>query len=249
MARGCSVPGCTRPRNSQGLCGMHGLRLARHGDVHNPGAFIYSETGLCTVEGCSRKHCAKGFCGMHYQRAKNGRLDLAEVLTCARCSAQFPRPYKGSPDAVRFCSHECRYAAQLEGYRANRAARTEYLRKWRKRNPEKVTAILLARKAAKRTGDVALVSSQDLSRLVHRYRGRCAYCGIRAHEHFDHIIPLARGGRHSIGNLLPSCAKCNLAKGSRLLADWRIRPSLPRQFQRTTRGRSRGSAPARCCCH
>jgi hypothetical protein len=148
MARSCSVPGCTRKHNSHGLCGMHGLRLAKHGDVHAPGAFTYSATGLCTVDGCERKHAAKGFCTMHYQRAKNGTLGLPEVLTCVRCGAQFPRPYKSNPEAVRFCSHECRYADQLDGHKANRTARTEYLREWRKRNPEKSTALLIRRDAA-----------------------------------------------------------------------------------------------------
>jgi 5-methylcytosine-specific restriction endonuclease McrA len=216
---------------------MHGLRLARHGDVHASGAFTYSATGLCTVEGCGRTHLAKGFCTMHYRRAESGTLDFPEVLTCTRCGAQFPRPYKGNPAAVRFCSHECRYADQLDGHKANRVTRTEYLREWRKRNPEKVTAVLLRRKAAKQTSDVALVTGRDLLRLVRRYNGKCAYCNVRDHEHFDHVIPLSRGGRHSIGNLLPACATCNLAKGPRLLADWRLRPPLPRRFQRSSRQR------------
>lgn len=230
----CSVAECTRKHNSHGLCGMHGLRLARTGDVHNPGAFAYSATGLCTVEGCTGKHCAKGLCSMHYQRAENGTLDLPDVLTCARCSASFPRPYKGNPAAVRFCSHECRYANQLDGHKANRPARVEYLREWRKRNPEKIAAILLRRKAAKQTDDIASVSGHDLLRLVRRYGGKCAYCGIADHAHFDHVVPLSRGGRHSIGNLLPACAHCNLSKGSRLLADWRLRPPLPRRFRRAS---------------
>lgn len=234
-ARGCSVADCTRKHNSHGLCAMHGLRLARHGDVHTFGAFTYSATGLCTVEGCERKHVAKGFCTMHYRRAANGNLHLPEVLTCARCAGQFPRPFKANPAAVRFCSHECRYADQLEDHKANRAARTEYLREWRKRNPEKSTAVLIRRAAAKQTSDVALVTGHDLLRLVRRYGGKCAYCDVRDYEHFDHVIPLSRGGRHSIGNLLPACAPCNLAKGPRLLADWRLRPALPRRFQRARR--------------
>lgn len=30
----------------------------------------------------------------------------------------------------------------------------------------------------------------------------------------DHIVPVARGGRHQ-GNLQPACSKCNSAKGAR----------------------------------
>src|SRR6266568_476953 len=241
--RGCSADGCTRKHNSHGLCSMHGIRLERHGDVSNPGAFTYSETGLCTAEGCSRKHVAKGFCSKHYQRAQAGTLELPGQLTCQRCGATFPRPYKSKPDAVRFCSHECRYAVQLEDHKANRTARSAYLATWRKRNPEKQAANNLRRKAARQSADICRVTGRDLIRLVHRYRGLCAYCGTRPYRHFDHVIPLCRGGRHSIGNLLPACVTCNLTKGPRLLADWRLRPPLPRRFQRSLRRSATAAAP------
>lgn len=38
----------------------------------------------------------------------------------------------------------------------------------------------------------------------------------------DHVIPLARGGRHGIGNVLPACQPCNSSKGARLLAEWNV---------------------------
>jgi 5-methylcytosine-specific restriction endonuclease McrA len=210
----------------------------RRGDPLDPGAFTYSETGRCTFSGCSEPHIAKGYCSKHYQRFKAGRLHLPEVLTCERCGREFPRPYKKNPAVVRYCSHECRYAVQLEGHKANRAERTAYLREWAKRNPEKVVANNLRRDAAERGANAFLVTGKDLVRLVRRYRGMCAYCGIRPYEHFDHVIPLVRGGRHSVGNLLPACADCNLTKGPRLLADWRHRPPLPKRFRRSP-GRSR----------
>lgn len=34
--------------------------------------------------------------------------------------------------------------------------------------------------------------------------------------HFDHVIPLARGGEHSAANIRPSHAVCNLRKGARI---------------------------------
>lgn len=247
--RGCSVDGCARKHNSHGLCAMHGLRLARNGNVHNPGAFTYSKTGHCTMPGCTSEHVAKGLCGKHYQRAKNGRLHLAEVLTCQRCGAQFLRPYKGNPEAIRYCSHECRYANQLAEHRANRAARTAYLREWRARNPHLWKATLLRRMAAKHTTDLALVTGKDLARLVRRYGGLCAYCRERPYKHFDHVIPLSRGGRHGIGNLLPACAPCNLAKGARFLAEWRLLAPLPRRFRRASQPHRRLLVPSRSPAH
>lgn len=48
---------------------------------------------------------------------------------------------------------------------------------------------------------------------IERGHFSCVYCGAEW-DHVDHLIPLALGGSHSIGNLVPSCASCNLEKGA-----------------------------------
>lgn len=54
-------------------------------------------------------------------------------------------------------------------------------------------------------------------------QGRCYYCG----EQFppksltmDHLIPLARGGRSSKANLVPTCKECNNRKKTMLPMEW-----------------------------
>lgn len=68
-----------------------------------------------------------------------------------------------------------------------------------------------------------VVLDSDLRRLLDRHRGLCAYCHSRPFEHWDHIIPIARGGAHSIGNLTPACARCNLSKQAKLPIQFRLR--------------------------
>lgn len=46
--------------------------------------------------------------------------------------------------------------------------------------------------------------------------GRCVQCGAEAHLHFDHIIPVAKGGATTVENLQILCAPCNLSKGARI---------------------------------
>ena len=61
------------------------------------------------------------------------------------------------------------------------------------------------------------ISIKEWARLR---QGKCTYCGQPGGE-VDHIIPLARGGSHSIGNLTSSCRKCNSSKGMKLLIEWK----------------------------
>jgi 5-methylcytosine-specific restriction endonuclease McrA len=44
----------------------------------------------------------------------------------------------------------------------------------------------------------------------------CAYCQDRPYEHWDHVVPISKGGPHALSNLVPSCAHCNHTKWAHL---------------------------------
>ncbi len=47
------------------------------------------------------------------------------------------------------------------------------------------------------------------------HNGRCYYCGnsFQADQlSMDHVVPLARGGKSTRGNTVPSCIECNREK-------------------------------------
>lgn len=47
-------------------------------------------------------------------------------------------------------------------------------------------------------------------------RGVCHYCGRKVPQSeltMDHIVPVARGGRSTPGNVVPCCRRCNADKG------------------------------------
>ena len=46
-----------------------------------------------------------------------------------------------------------------------------------------------------------------------RFDAKCAKCGSAENIHMDHVVPLAKGGRHSPDNIQPLCQTCNLRKG------------------------------------
>ena len=59
----------------------------------------------------------------------------------------------------------------------------------------------------------------DYDAILRRDLGYCHICGKPVHPdelHFDHVIPLARGGAHSTENISVAHAICNLRKGTSL---------------------------------
>ncbi len=53
--------------------------------------------------------------------------------------------------------------------------------------------------------------------------GICYYCGNKVAFSgltMDHLIPLARGGRSTKDNLVPSCKACNNKKKTMLPVEW-----------------------------
>ena len=54
-------------------------------------------------------------------------------------------------------------------------------------------------------------------------KGVCGYCGLSIPPKeltMDHIVPIARGGRSTKGNVLPACKACNTVKKQLLPMEW-----------------------------
>jgi HNH endonuclease len=46
--------------------------------------------------------------------------------------------------------------------------------------------------------------------------GRCRQCGSAHQLHFDHVIPVSRGGANTAANVQLLCGSCNRAKSAKL---------------------------------
>lgn len=54
-------------------------------------------------------------------------------------------------------------------------------------------------------------------------KGLCHYCGRPTPAKaltMDHIVPIARGGASTKGNVVPACKECNTAKQQLLPMEW-----------------------------
>jgi 5-methylcytosine-specific restriction endonuclease McrA len=125
---------------------------------------------------------------------------------------------RGKP-ADQFITSKGKESSACGPCRAKRAAqhRRDY---YRKLPPDKRHTVTHKRRA-KAYG----VEHAEYSRtaILRRWGHRCCYCGARA-THLDHVHPLSKGGADAEHNIVPACAKCNLSKGAKTLAEWALAP-------------------------
>jgi len=151
---------------------------------------------------------------------------------CKPCHSAYTIAWqKANPDRVKVYnnrSNKKRWKVQKEDkdfmlkktlYRqANRDVRIETAKRWNQNNKDRYR-IHVAKSHIKRKGaDVFIILDREMKAL---YASSCAFCNSREKITMDHIIPISRGGRHSIGNLQPLCKSCNSSKKSRLISEYK----------------------------
>ena len=135
------------------------------------------------------------------------------------------------PDGKETTCKECRTSKYRRKYTGiERDKQIEYSRQWRRNNPGYATrryrkdrelgkAMSAARRAMKRGTSVGPV---DYTAILQRDDMVCHICNEEvdaADVHYDHVIPLSRGGTHTEDNIKLSHSKCNLWKHARLMEE------------------------------
>lgn len=132
-----------------------------------------------------------------------------------------PERKKASDDAWRVANIDRVKRNALDWSRRNRDSVYARTAAYKRANPQRVMEWSHRRRASQWGSGSFPVSDRELTRLKSRHDGCCAYCGSSENMTIDHVVPLSRGGTHSIGNLLPACGFCNFSKGAKLLTEWR----------------------------
>jgi len=192
-------------------------------------------------KGCHCEECRAAVLAYNRQwRERNADRKKANDLAWYernrdRLSEEAKRKYAENSDEIKATALAWYHANKeraAETHRAWRLANLEHKRErsranaiaWSRANPQRKKANGYKGRAARRNAEVRVVTERDWRRLCGRYHGRCAYCGAAEELTQDHVIPISRGGRHAIGNLLPACRSCNSSKRTRLLVEWVGRP-------------------------
>jgi len=174
------------------------------------------------------KHGQVKYCSNACRRwVANGHAEPRNPLAqCQRCGGS----KAGKLANAMYCTIKCKLAAMEK--RRDRDDRARYLqererrlvsaKRYAKANPHVGQAAKRKRRSLQADAGVFEVSGKAWLRVLHRHRNRCFYCAKPGPMTMDHVVPISRGGTHSIGNLIPACAQCNSSKRHRTIMEWRL---------------------------
>lgn len=157
---------------------------------------------------CSVCGVAKSYDDFHKKSCSADGL-RAQCKPCRRLQALDYA--KRNPEKVK--------AASRRWANNNRARCNANHAKYIKNNPQLNRDKSSRRRARVKQNGIFAISKKELQRL---YASPCFSCGSSAQITMDHIIPIDRGGTHSIGNLMPLCRPCNSSKHDRTLTEWKL---------------------------
>lgn len=93
-------------------------------------------------------------------------------------------------------------------------------RKWRTKNSEKyklITRAVNARYRARKKNVLGDFTLPQWKYLLDFYGHQCMMCGTGKDLTIDYVIPISKGGMHSIENIQILCQACNSHKGTKIM--------------------------------
>lgn len=229
--RGCVWPECDRQAESRDLCDRHYVRARSVGTFAEPWLAwrerveSRSAAVFCKWPECGKVAHARMFCVLHYQRGSvlGDFVSPWEMWSarkdCLWCGESFRR---ARIDAI-YCGPKCSGDAfQRNNPDAVKASQKAYAR----RHPDKMRMQSNARRVRILEGVVEKFTAAD----VRNAKGDdCYLCGglidfsLRHPDPWssslDHIVPVSKGGHHTLKNASMTHLRCNLRKGASLVAD------------------------------
>lgn len=219
IKRTCEHEGCGKPHYSRGMCKPHYRRdyYLRNKEQENAQFRAYRAANLEREKArfAAYSEARWGEERRARQAAEAARL-AAPAKACTSChqvkpKTEFHRDTRRADGLYSWCT-AC--------FRAHTRA---YQREWVKANREKAREQVRRRYARKKAVTVEPV---DYEAVLARDGMTCHLCTgeIAGLDdlHFDHVVPISRGGAHSMANVKPAHETCNLRKHDKLISelDW-----------------------------
>lgn len=200
LIRVCSGCGVEKPLNSENFL----PRSDRPGKFHSPCRKCHNER--------NRQSYYKS---PESKRAKNKAWQDAHPEKMAEYAAKYLSSDKAKQYHVEWVAEnrESVRAAARRYARANPEKVQARRRKWGREHPLEIRDYCGQYRARKKSTSDGTV---NYKKILEEFGMVCHICNgdiaDKADLHFDHVIPLSRGGRHTFDNVRPSHAHCNLVK-------------------------------------
>lgn len=174
-----------------------------------------------------RKEQLLAYAAAHYHKNKEARVAYGRDYrerNATRVRARKAAAYYRDLDETRQRNNAYWRAC----YAKNKGVVLTRHKAWRDKNSVKVRAQTNARWHKRRALEkLAATNLEQLTAYVYETRMKprfvCYYCGHTfpiSKLHIDHIVPLSKGGLHSVENLCTACQQCNCSKGSKPVRAW-----------------------------
>lgn len=189
-----------------------------------PSSGFYSDRSKRIGHGTECKLCVKDRTKARYAADRE-----MWIRRSAENKLKDPERYRAYERAYAQRNRARTAAREAEYRKLNRERYSEHHRGWYARNlqtaREQGRLNAAARRARLRGNGVFAVNDRDLRRALARSRNSCTYCdeSLVGVLHWDHVLPVVRGGAHSVGNLVPACQRCNRGKSRSTIMEWRLR--------------------------
>ncbi len=157
---------------------------------------------------------------------------MEQSKACSRCkqilSYKAFNKDKSSATGYQDRCRNCEKIVRKNYYLAHKQSEISRVSNWHKSTEQgkaRRKRARLNRQALIRNAESKFITRKEFIRLA---ASPCFYCGSSKDLTLDHIIPLSRGGRHSIGNLVSACNICNATKNAKFITEWKKEtPQLP----------------------
>ena len=146
---------------------------------------------------------------------------------CKPCAVAKSQSYKCSPeakakkkiyDAARVVRLKDKLKEQyLARYEITKPQKIAAAKAWSEKNPEKRSAISQSYKHRRRSAERSGVTGTQFNEWKKAAPKVCYWCRTCCKKSpvVDHYVPLAKGGKHELGNLVISCRRCNATKSAK----------------------------------
>lgn len=161
-----------------------------------------------------------------FEKNREARLEYGRLYHAANRERR--REYAKLYHQKHYAEKRLKLLAQTKEYaRSHPEIRHKIHVNYKRRHPESYRAQMRSaharRKARMRGADVSDIKVGALIRKWHLTPTFfCYYCGQKfstSSLQVDHVLPVSKGGKHSVSNICKCCPQCNPSKGDRLISD------------------------------